>query len=208
MPTNLIFPTTSREPSLNTKEFGTARGTIMKNFLMKLWKRLCLNPFSQGEGKYLADPMASCCKVIWGLTFSPLLNCYIQIQKFRLRLIRAWPNFYMIIDNPNVSLGIVDCSLHTRRFALKDVITRNERTCMLTLRWRSTNWKLLQSPSSFLPDKTSSFEKTFSTMLQFVGLLLQWIQTLHSLDLILKIHSGINSLISDKLKYSEEVSQL
>ena len=29
--------------------------------------------------------------------------------KFRLRLIRARPNFYMISDNPNVSLGIVDC---------------------------------------------------------------------------------------------------
>ena len=39
---------------------------------------------------------------------------------FRLRLIRARPNFYMISDNPNVSLGIVDCSLYTRRIALKD----------------------------------------------------------------------------------------
>ena len=38
----------------------------------------------------------------------------------RLRIIRAKPNFYMISDNPNVSLGIVDCSLHTRRIALKD----------------------------------------------------------------------------------------
>ena len=38
----------------------------------------------------------------------------------RLRLIRARPNFYMISDNPNVSLGIVDCSLYTRRIALKD----------------------------------------------------------------------------------------
>ena len=37
-----------------------------------------------------------------------------------LRLIRARPNFYMICDNHNVSLGIVDCSLYTRRFALKD----------------------------------------------------------------------------------------
>ena len=26
----------------------------------------------------------------------------------------------MISDNPNVSLGIVDCSLYTRRIALKD----------------------------------------------------------------------------------------
>ena len=40
--------------------------------------------------------------------------------KIRLRLIRAGPNFYLISDNPNVSLGIVDCSLYTRRIALKD----------------------------------------------------------------------------------------
>ena len=41
-------------------------------------------------------------------------------MKIRLRLIRARPNFYMISDNPNVSLGIVVCSLYTRRIALKD----------------------------------------------------------------------------------------
>ena len=41
-------------------------------------------------------------------------------MKIRLRLIRARPTFYMISDNPNGSLGIVDCSLYTRRIALKD----------------------------------------------------------------------------------------
>ena len=41
-------------------------------------------------------------------------------MKDRLRLIRARNNFYRISDNPNVSLGIVDCSLHTRRIVLKD----------------------------------------------------------------------------------------
>ena len=41
-------------------------------------------------------------------------------MNIRLRLIRARPNFYMISDNPNVSLGIVDCSLYTLRIALKD----------------------------------------------------------------------------------------
>ena len=41
-------------------------------------------------------------------------------MKIRLRLIRARPNFYMNSDNPNVSLGIVDCSFYTRRIALKD----------------------------------------------------------------------------------------
>ena len=41
-------------------------------------------------------------------------------MKIRLRLIRARPSFYVISDNPNVSLGIVGCSLYTRRIALKD----------------------------------------------------------------------------------------
>ena len=41
-------------------------------------------------------------------------------MKLRLRLIRARPNFYMITDNPKVSIGIVDCSLYTRRIAIKD----------------------------------------------------------------------------------------
>ena len=40
--------------------------------------------------------------------------------KVRIRLIRARPNFYMISDNPNVSLGIVDCSLYTRRIGLRE----------------------------------------------------------------------------------------
>ena len=41
-------------------------------------------------------------------------------MKIRLRLIRARPIFYMISDNPNVSLGNVGCSIYTRRIALKD----------------------------------------------------------------------------------------
>ena len=41
-------------------------------------------------------------------------------MKITLRLIRARHNFYMITDNPNVSFGIVDCSLYTRRITLKD----------------------------------------------------------------------------------------
>ena len=51
--------------------------------------------------------------------------------KTRLRLFR--PNFYMISDNPNVSLGIVDCSLHTRRFALKDDYHKKRMACSLML---------------------------------------------------------------------------
>ena len=41
-------------------------------------------------------------------------------MKNGLRLIGARPIFYMIGGNPNFSLGIVVCSLYTRRIALKD----------------------------------------------------------------------------------------
>ena len=41
-------------------------------------------------------------------------------MKVRIRLIRPRPIFYMISENPNVSLGIVDCFLYTRRVMLKE----------------------------------------------------------------------------------------
>ena len=45
MRTNFTFPTTSIGPSLNTREFVTAKVGVVTNFLMKLWKFLCLNFF-------------------------------------------------------------------------------------------------------------------------------------------------------------------
>ena len=55
-----------------------------------------------------------------GIDFFSTSELVYPNMKIRLRLIRARPNFYLISDNPNVSLGIVDCSLYTRRIALKD----------------------------------------------------------------------------------------
>ena len=55
-----------------------------------------------------------------GIDFFSTSELLYRNMKIRLRLNRARPNFYMISDNPNVSLGIVDCSLYTRRIALKD----------------------------------------------------------------------------------------
>ena len=39
--------------------------------------------------------------------------------KVRIGIIRARPTFYMISENPNVSLCIVDCSLYSRRVMLR-----------------------------------------------------------------------------------------
>ena len=55
-----------------------------------------------------------------GIDFFSTSELLYPNMKIRLRLIRARPKFYMIEDNPNVSLGIVDCSLYTRRIALKE----------------------------------------------------------------------------------------
>ena len=107
------------ESSLNTRGLCTARGMTMKIFLTILWNWLCLNLFSQGEWKCLTEPMDSSCMVDWGVIFSTSELLYPYTIN-RLRLIRAGRNFYMISDNPNVSLGIVDCSLYTRRIVLKD----------------------------------------------------------------------------------------
>ena len=51
------------------------------------------------------------------LTISELLYPNIKV---RIRLIRARPKLCMISENPNVSLGIVDCSLYTWRVMLKE----------------------------------------------------------------------------------------
>ena len=55
-----------------------------------------------------------------GIDFFSTSELLYPNMKIKLRLIRDRPSFYMINDNPNVSLGIVDCSLYTRRIALKE----------------------------------------------------------------------------------------
>ena len=51
-------------------------------------------------------------------------------MEITLRLITARQIFYMIGDNPNVSLGVVDCSLYTRRVAPEEDYHK-KRTHML-----------------------------------------------------------------------------
>ena len=69
------------------------------------------------------DGFMLCCKLV--VDFFSTSELLYPNMKIRLRLIRARPNFYMISDNPNVSLGIVDCSLYTRRIVLKDDYHKN-----------------------------------------------------------------------------------
>ena len=78
------------------------------------------DPFFTGRMKLLSRPDGFMLYGKLGIDFFSTFELLYPNMKIRLRLIRARPNFYMISDNPNVSLGIVDCSLYTRRIALKD----------------------------------------------------------------------------------------
>ena len=78
------------------------------------------DPFFTRRMKLLSRPDGFMLYGKLGIDFFSTSELLYPNMKIRLRLIRARPNFYMISDNPNVSLGIVDCSLYTRRNALKD----------------------------------------------------------------------------------------
>ena len=78
------------------------------------------DPFFTKRLKLLSRPDGFMLYGKLGIDFFSTSELLYPNMKIRLRLIRARPNFYMISDNPNVSLGIVDCSLYTRRIALKD----------------------------------------------------------------------------------------
>ena len=55
-----------------------------------------------------------------GIDFLTTSELLYSNMKIRIRLIRTRPNFYMRSEKPIVSLGIVDCSLYTRRVMLKE----------------------------------------------------------------------------------------
>ena len=77
--------------------------------------------------KLLSRPDGFMLYVKLGIDFFSTSELFYPNMKVRLRLLRARPNFYMISDNPNVSLGIVDCSLYTRHIALMDDYHKKRR---------------------------------------------------------------------------------
>ena len=78
------------------------------------------DPFFARTMKLLSRPDGFILYGKMGIDFFSTSELLYSNMKIRLRLIRARPIFYMISDNPNVSLGIVDCSLYYRCIALRD----------------------------------------------------------------------------------------
>ena len=91
-----------------------------------------------------------------GVEFFSTSELLYSNKKNRLRLIRARPNFYMINDNPNVSLGIVDCSFDTRRIALKDDYHK-KRMDMLAHTPVEFNYLETLGKTFIIPDRQNQF---------------------------------------------------
>ena len=127
MRTNLTFPTTS-----NSEYFGVlhCEGYDYEEFPDEIMEAPLSEPFFTRRMKMLSRPDGFMLYGKLGVNFFSTSALLYPNMKIRLRLIRARPNFYLISDNPNVNLGIVDCSLYTRRIALKDDY-RNKRMDML-----------------------------------------------------------------------------
>ena len=115
------------------------------------------DPFFTRRMKLLSRPDGFMLYGNLGIDFSSTSVLLYPNMKIRLRLIRARPNFYMISDNPNVSLGIVDCSLYTlstkKTFCCHDKRTNKHKFSSKGLKkknigrvWRcSSNGKVSQS---------------------------------------------------------------
>ena len=152
--------------------------------------------------------MVSWCMANWSLTFFSISDLPPSNKKIMLRLIRARFYFYMISDNPNVSLGIVDFSLYTRGIALKDKYHKK----------RMDMFAYAPVPFNYVDTLAKTFINLQSRMTKPVHPRKHFQQCssssdcycneykLYLKDRSLKIHFGINNLILDNLEYSEEVS--
>ena len=86
----------------------------------EIMEALLSEPFFKSRMKMLSRPDGFLLYGKMGVDFFSTSELLYPKMKIRLRIFRASSIFYMISDNPNVTLGIVDCSLDNRRIDLKD----------------------------------------------------------------------------------------
>ena len=104
---------------LNTREFCIGEGYNYEEVFDSVMEALLSEPFLTRRMKMLNRPDGFMFYDELGVDFFSISGMLNPNIKDRLQLIGARPNFYMISNNPNVSLRLVDCSFYTRRFALK-----------------------------------------------------------------------------------------
>ena len=167
------------------------------------------DPFLTRRMKLLSRPDGFMLYGKLGIDFFSTSELLYPNMKVGLRLIRARPNFYMISDNHNVSLGNVDCSLYTRRIALKDGYHKKR---MDMLAYAPVEYTYLETLAKtfIIPARQNQFiqENIFNNAPIRRVVIAMNTNSAFTGFFLLKTHSGNNILISDKLEYSEWDSQL
>ena len=110
-------------------------------------ENLLEGPFFTGRMKLYSRPDVFMWHGKLGIDFLTTSELLYPNMKVRIRLIRARPNFYMMSENPNVSLGIVDCSLCTRRAMLKE---DHQKKRMSQLVYASVEYNYMETLASLL----------------------------------------------------------
>ena len=159
---SLTFPTTSRGPILKTREFCTARGYENQEFSEEVLEAPLSEPFFTRRVKMLSRPDGFMLYGKLGVDFFSTSELLYPNKKIRVRLIRARSNFYLISHNPNLSFGIADCSLYTRRIALRDDYHK-KRMDMLAYTPVKFNYLETLAKTFIIPARQNQFiqKKTF-----------------------------------------------
>ena len=122
----------------------------------KIMEASSSEPFFTRKMKMLSRPVGFMSYGKLGVDFFFTSELFYPNMKNRLRLIIARPNIYMISDNPNVSLGSVDCSLYTRRIALKDDYHRKRMVILAYTPVEFNCWETLATTFIF-PARRNQF---------------------------------------------------
>ena len=126
----------------------------------------------------------------------------------KLRLIIARLFFYLISDNTNVSLEVVDCSLYTGRIAPKDDYHKKQMNVLACTSLEFNCSDAAVKDFIITARQNQLIQKNIFNDAQVRWIAIARNQTLHSLDHTLKFPCGFNNLIANKLKNSIEVSPL
>ena len=119
MHTSLTFPSFSRVHLWIQKSFAL-RGVRLWGKSKWIFRSAFIWTFSTRRMKIPSRPDGFISYGKLGVVFFSTSELVYPNMKVRWRLITARLNFYLFRDNPNVNLGIVDCSIYTRRIAMKD----------------------------------------------------------------------------------------
>ena len=126
-------------------------------------KNLVEGPFFTRRMKLYSRPDGFMLYGKLGIDFLTTSELLYPNMKVRIQLTRARPNFYMISENPKVSLGIVDCSLYTRGVMLKED-SHNKRTTQPAYAPVEYNYMETMAMTFIIPARQNQFiqENTFN----------------------------------------------